>query len=131
MEREEPDHAAAPEQTETGFAEGVERERRTPEGEHVGSFAEGVERESATTEEEHVGDFAEGAEAHTPAEERTGRFSEGVETTPETPEKNLEGSFAEGVETHPEDRYEQAAEQATVREASDPDSPPGEGGGQR
>jgi hypothetical protein len=100
VESREPDHAAAPEQKDAGFAEGVEREPRTPE-------------------ERHVGDFAEGAEAHTPGEERVGRFSEGIEMTPETPEKNLEGSFAEGVEADPSDRYEEADEQAAVREATD------------
>jgi hypothetical protein len=101
MERpENPDHAAAPEQKEGGFAEGVEREPRTPA-------------------EEKVGDFAEGVEEHLPGEERRGRFSEGAETTPETPEKNLEGNFAEGVEAFPGDRYEEATEEATVREATD------------
>jgi hypothetical protein len=110
MEREEPDHAAAPEQTKGGFAEGIEREQRTPE-------------------ERHVGDFAEGVEEHTPAEERVGRFSEGIEATPETTEKNLEGSFAEGIEADPSDRYEDASEEAAAREASDLD-PPGNDGAQ-
>ena len=103
MEREEPDHAAAPEQTNGGFAEGIAREQRTPE-------------------EEHVGDFAEGVEQHTPAEERVGRFSEGIEETPETPEKNLEGNFAEGIESNPSDRYKDAAEEAGRREAGDLDT---------
>jgi rubrerythrin len=106
MESERPDHAARPEQVQTGFGEGAEQEPRTPE-------------------EQHVGDFAEGIEAHTPEEERVGRFSEGIEETPETPEKNLEGSFAEGVEADPSDRYAEAGEQAAVREATDPDNPPG------
>ena len=104
MESHEPDHAAQPEQTDTGFAEGVEAEPRTPA-------------------EEHVGDFAEGIEADLPGDERTGRFSEGVEMTPETPDKNLEGNFAEGVETDPSDRYAEAAEEAAVREATDRDNP--------
>lgn len=103
MEREESDSAARPEQTEGGFGEGVEREERTPE-------------------EEHVGDFAEGVETHTPAEERVGRFSEGSEETPETPEKNLQGSFAEGIESDPSDRYEDAAEEAESREVADLDT---------
>jgi hypothetical protein len=101
---QEPDHAAQPEQRETGFAEGVEAEPRTPA-------------------EEHVGDFAEGIEADLPGDERIGRFSEGAETTPETPEKNLEGNFAEGIETDPSDRYAEAAEEAAEREATDPDHP--------
>jgi hypothetical protein len=101
---EEPDHAAQPEQQDAGFAEGVEAEPRTPE-------------------ERHVGDFAEGEEGPYAGDERTGRFSEGIEMTPETPEKNLEGNFAEGVETDPSDRYAEAAEEAAVREATDPDNP--------
>jgi hypothetical protein len=104
MESQQPDHAAQPEQEQTGFAEGIEQEPRTPEERHIGDFAEGEE-----------GDFA--------ADDRVGRFSEGIEETPETPEKNLEGSFAEGVEADPSDRYAEASEQASLREATDLDDP--------
>jgi hypothetical protein len=103
MKSERPDHAARPEQTEEGFAEGQERAPRTPE-------------------EEHVGDFAEGEKAPIAGDERTGRFSEGVEQEPETPEKNLEGSFAEGVEADPSDRYAEAGEETAIREGTDPDT---------
>jgi hypothetical protein len=106
MESQQPDHAAQPEQEQTGFAEGIEQEPRTPQERHIGDFAEGEE-----------GDFA--------ADERVGRFSEGIEETPETPEKNLEGSFAEGVEADPSDRYAEASEEAALREATDPDRPEG------
>ena len=106
MESERPDHAAQPEQTQEGFAEGIEQEPRTPEERHIGDFAEGEE-----------GDYA--------ADDRVGRFSEGIEETPETTEKNLEGSFAEGVEADPSDRYEEASEQASLREATDLDHPDG------
>jgi hypothetical protein len=103
MERpDKPDRAAAPEQREGGFAEGIEREERTPE-------------------ERHIGDFAEGVEQDVEGDERRGRFSEGIETTPETPEKNLEGNFAEGVEAFPGDRHEDAAEEASIRESADKD----------
>jgi hypothetical protein len=100
MEREEPDHAAAPEQRGEGFGEGAARTPEAPGEHHVGDFAEGVE-----------GDFA--------ADERVGRFSEGIEATPETTEKNLEGSFAEGIESDPSDRYEDAAEEAALRDATE------------
>ncbi|HEY7076474.1 MAG TPA: hypothetical protein VH418_13945 [Solirubrobacteraceae bacterium] len=103
MESNEPDPATRPEQLQPGFGEGAEQEQRTPE-------------------ERHVGDFAEGVEAHTPEEERVGRFSEGSEETPETPEKNLEGSFAEGTEADASDRYAEASEQASIREATDLDN---------
>jgi hypothetical protein len=111
LEGDRPDHAAQPEQTEEGFAEGIEQEPRSPAERHVGDFAEGVR-----------------PEPHPAPEERMGRFSDGVEEAPETVEKNLEGSFASGVETHPEDRYEEAAEQAALREEADAETPPaGEG----
>jgi hypothetical protein len=102
MESQGPEHPAEAEQRDTGFGEGLEQEPRTPEERHVGDFAEGEEGEFAT-------------------DERVGRFSEGVEETPETPEKNLEGTFAEGVEADPADRYADAAEEASLRDATDQD----------
>jgi hypothetical protein len=80
------EHAAAPEQVESGFETGQERpdigdER---EEEHEGRFSEGQE------------EIPEGPEAH-----KRGRFSEGEEDLPETPEKDVERRFSEGQEHTP------------------------------
>jgi hypothetical protein len=101
-DRDSPEHAAAPQQGDEGFAEGIERKPDSPAEEEIGDYGEGVE-----------------AEPEPPAEERMGRFSDGIEREPETTEKNLEGTFASGVEADPSDRYEAARESAAERQAAD------------
>lgn len=76
------EQTARPEQTEHGFAEGLDHKPDSPEEKEVGSFSTGVEQ---TPE-------------HTPEKEHVGRFSEGVEQTGETEEKLTEGQFSDGVE---------------------------------
>jgi hypothetical protein len=55
-------HPAAPEQTDEGFAEGVDHKPDTPEEEEVRRFSEGVEQLPDTPEKERRGRFSEGAE---------------------------------------------------------------------
>lgn len=60
-ERIEHKHPARPEQTDEGFATGVERKPDTPEEELEPNFARGVSHEDAPGTERH-GDFSEGVE---------------------------------------------------------------------
>ena len=69
MERHH-EHPAAPEQTDEGFAEGLDQKPDTPEEEAERRFSEGIEQLPET-----------------PEKERQRRFSEGAEQLPETPEK--------------------------------------------
>jgi hypothetical protein len=80
LEREGP---AGPEQTQSGYAEGLDHKPDPPEEELEPDFARGLR---------------EGPESE--VEER-GRFSEGVEQLPETPEKTVERRFSEGLEENP------------------------------
>ena len=60
LEGNQPDHAAQPEQTEEGFAEGVEAD--LPGDERTGRFSEGVEMTPETPDKNLEGNFAEGVE---------------------------------------------------------------------
>ena len=72
---------ARPQQPDEGFAEGQEREPRTPD-------------------EEREPDFA-GGEHQLPDDEEPRRFSEGQEKEPDTPDKTVERRFSEGQEISP------------------------------
>jgi hypothetical protein len=76
-------HPAQPQQTDSGFAEGVDRKPDPPEEELEPDFARGVRSGPETDVEERR------------------RFSEGIEQEPETPEKNVERRFSEGIEESP------------------------------
>ena len=80
-DRLEHEHPAAPEQKDSGFAEGVDRKPDPPEEELEPDFARGVRK---GREPEH-----------------RGRFSEGAEQLPDTPEKETERRFSEGIERSP------------------------------
>jgi hypothetical protein len=83
-EKLEHKHPAQPVQSDSGFAEGVDRKPDTPDEELEPDFARGIRT---------------GPEAD--AEVRR-RFSEGVEEEPpDAPDKNVERRFSEGVERSP------------------------------
>jgi hypothetical protein len=82
-ERLEHEHPARPEQTEEGFATGVDEKPDLPEEEREPNYARGISHEDP------------------PGTERHGRFSEGAETLPDTPEKEIERRFSEGIERSP------------------------------
>ena len=82
-ERLEHEHPARPEQTEEGFATGVDEKPDLPEEEREPNYARGISHEDP------------------PGTERHGRFSEGAETLPDTPEKEVERRFSEGIERSP------------------------------
>src|SRR4051794_17244411 len=67
-------HPARPEQTDEGYATGVEHKPDTPEEELEPDFARGVAETDPDTK---------------------GRFSTGVEQTPDSPEKEREGRFSD------------------------------------
>ena len=81
-----PEHPAAPEQPDDGFAEGEASPEVFPEDEEIGRFSEGQELlPEADLEKEHHG-----------------RFSEGQEELPEAdPEKHEERRFSEGQDHQP------------------------------
>ena len=74
---------ARPEQTDEGFATGIEQKPDTPEEEREPNFARGISHEDP------------------PGTEDRGRFSEGQEELPDTPEKEIERRFSEGIERSP------------------------------
>jgi hypothetical protein len=74
-------HPARPEQTDEGFATGVDHKPDTPEEELEPDFARGI---AETNPEKH------------------GRFSTGVEELPDTPEKEREGRFSDGIAREPD-----------------------------
>jgi hypothetical protein len=77
-------HPAAPEQPDSGFAEGVDAKPDAPEEELEPDFARGI-RTGPESEVEHKG-----------------RFSEGIEQLPEdSPDKTVERRFSEGIERSP------------------------------
>ena len=80
-----PEHPAAPEQPEDGFAEGEASPEVYPEDEEVRRFSEG---------QEDLPDVD-------PEKQHHGRFSEGQEELPETPDKAAERRFSEGQEISP------------------------------
>jgi hypothetical protein len=82
-ERVEHEHPARPEQTDEGFAEGIDQKPDSPEEELEPNFARGISHEDVPGTEEH------------------GRFSEGAEELPDTPEKEVERRFSEGIERSP------------------------------
>jgi hypothetical protein len=83
VERAEHEHPARPEQTDEGFATGVDRKPDTPEEELEPNFARGISHEDV------------------PGTEKHGRFSEGQEALPDSPEKQVERRFSEGTERSP------------------------------
>ena len=83
VERAEHEHPARPEQTDEGFATGIDRKPDTPEEELEPNFARGISHEDV------------------PGTEKHGRFSEGQEALPDSPEKEVERRFSEGVERSP------------------------------
>jgi hypothetical protein len=70
-------HPARPEQTDDGYATGVDHKPDTPEEELEPDFARGV---AETNPDEH------------------GRFSTGEEELPDSPEKEREGRFSDSSE---------------------------------
>ena len=82
-ERAEHEHPARPEQTDEGFATGVDQKPDPPEEELEPNFARGISEEVPPGTEHH------------------GRFSEGAEELPDSPEKEVERRFSEGVERSP------------------------------
>jgi hypothetical protein len=83
VERAEHEHPARPEQTDEGFATGIDRKPDTPEEELEPNFARGISHEDV------------------PGTEKHGRFSEGQEALPDSPEKEVERRFSEGIERSP------------------------------
>jgi hypothetical protein len=79
----ENEHPARPEQTDEGFATGVDHKPDTPEEELEPNFARGIAKEVPPGTEHH------------------GRFSEGEEQLPDSPEKEVERRFSEGIERSP------------------------------
>jgi hypothetical protein len=82
-ERREHEHPARPEQSDEGFATGVDQKPDSPEEEREPNYARGI------------------ADEGPPGTERQRRFSEGAEELPDTPEKEVERRFSEGVERSP------------------------------
>jgi hypothetical protein len=82
-ERLEHEHPARPEQTDEGFATGVDHKPDSPEEEREPNYARGIAHEGP------------------PGTERHGRFSEGAEELPDSPEKEIERRFSEGIERSP------------------------------
>ena len=82
-EKLQQEHPARPEQTDTGFAEGVDQKPDSPEENLEPNFARGIAHEDAPGTEHH------------------GRFSEGAEELPDSPEKDIERRFSEGSERSP------------------------------
>jgi hypothetical protein len=83
VERAEHEHPARPEQTDEGFATGIDRKPDTPEEELEPNYARGISHEDV------------------PGTEKHGRFSEGQEALPDSPEKKVERRFSEGIERSP------------------------------
>lgn len=81
MERHE--HPARPEQTDTGFEEGMEREPDSPDDEQEPDFARGL-RDRPDADAEHRPRFSEGEEQRPDSSDDTAerRFSEGQEDRP-------------------------------------------------
>jgi hypothetical protein len=74
-------HPARPEQTDEGFATGLDHKPDTPDEKLEPNFARGVAETDPT---EH------------------GRFSTGEEELPDSPEKEREGRFSDGIERGPD-----------------------------